>query len=146
MRSRDTKRRIDEILSKIFLKSLFFPKKNNKKLTVKHGKYSILINEYLLNAKCAWSNLNKIKKLHVEKFKVFKKIEKTNDKEKIKQFVKDIENLEFQLQSAWGFPLDRNYHTWYNVPRCTCPKADNRENYGTEFRIIDGNCPIHGGI
>ena len=141
MRIKDAKKWISKILSK-----LFFLRKNNKKLIAKHGKYAVMINERLLNAKNAWNNLDKIKKLHVEKFKVFKKMEKTNDVEKIKQFVKDIENLEFQLQLAWGFPQDRNYHTWYNIPRCTCPKIDNREKCGTEFRIVDGNCPIHGRI
>jgi hypothetical protein len=146
MNRKDIKKWIDEILSKLFSKNLLFPEKNNKKLIVKHGKYSLLINEYLLNAKKAWGNLDKIKKLHVKKFKVFKKMEKTNDVEKIKQLVQDIENLEFQLQLAWGFPQDRNYHTWYNIPRCTCPKIDNREKCGTEFRIVDGNCPIHGRI
>lgn len=56
-----------------------------------------------------------------------------------------VEQMEFALQEAWGFDINRDYHSWwYKVPHCKCPRMDNEDNYGTQYRIIRGDCPVHG--
>lgn len=166
MTNREIKKRIDESplilfskadLYKLFdIKTLEFnnplaswsdffnSKKINKNLFVSYRGYSTIINENLLRAKGAFENLDSIKKLHIEKFKIFKKMEKTNDVEKLRNLANNIESIEYQLQELWCFPKDKNYHFWFDVPKCTCPMSDNMENRGTENRVIDKNCPIHG--
>jgi len=115
------------------------------KLYVKHGKYSCSINYHLLDRQKVWKKLDTIKKLHIEKFKVFEKIEVAKEGE-MAGYVKDIENLEFKLQRAWGFPQDRNFHRWFEVPRCTCAKMDNQDRSGTEYRVYNLDCPVHGNL
>lgn len=59
---------------------------------------------------------------------------------------KDLENLEFAMQRAWGIPESVNHHTWWLYPtQCLCPKMDNRDPaYYGSGKIIVENCPIHG--
>ena len=53
--------------------------------------------------------------------------------------------VEFQLQSAWGFPSDANFHSyWYNLPHCTCPRMDNYDARGEVANYINSGCPVHG--
>lgn len=119
-------------------------KKHDKKLTVEYKGSTIVLNSRLLDRQKAWDNVDEIKSLHLEKLKVFEKMNLTDVKEDLRKSAQEIEQLEFKLQKAWGFPQDRNCHYWYDVPKCTCPKMDNRDNYGTEYRITDLYCPIHG--
>lgn len=118
--------------------------KVDKRLIIKYKDYSVLLSSTLLQGKCAWGNLDLIKKLQIEKFKVFKKMEKTDDKLKLRAFAEEIEQLDFKLQKAWNFPEDRNFHEWYNIPKCICPKSDNKHKSGTEYRVIRETCPVHG--
>jgi hypothetical protein len=47
---------------------------------------------------------------------------------------------------VWGFDQNPNFHHWYTVPKCRCPKLDNAERWGTSYGIVSGSCPIHGGV
>lgn len=63
---------------------------------------------------------------------------------KLRECAARMEEIEFELQKAWGFTPSREFHTyWYQVPHCTCPKLDNKDNVGTSLRIIGDDCPIH---
>lgn len=63
-----------------------------------------------------------------------------------KVVVSMIEGIEYTLQLLWGFPMDRNFHKyWYKINGCTCPKLDNMDVYGTEYRYLNKECPFHGG-
>ena len=63
----------------------------------------------------------------------------------LKKWDNEIKEIEFKLQEAWGFKQDSKYHRyWYDQPLCTCPKMDNKELVGTEHRLIDYRCPVHG--
>lgn len=89
--------------------------------------------------------INILKNLHIGMHETKEKMKETDDKSALRELAFTVENLEFMMQEAWGFPKDRNYHShWLEVPKCTCPKMDNRENYGTKYRVIDGKCPVHG--
>lgn len=59
--------------------------------------------------------------------------------------VKELENLEYELQENWNFTKDKLWHSyWYQLPQCTCPKMDNRERVGTGYAIVTLSCPYHG--
>ena len=122
----------------------------NNILTLPDGN-NIVINEKMLSRQDAWKNLEEIwknleeiKKLHLEKNKVFSKMKKSRKKETLKKLAEEVGQIEFKLQAAWNFPLDKNYHRWFEVPKCTCPKMDNIDMLGTKYRIIAEDCPIHG--
>lgn len=62
-----------------------------------------------------------------------------------KGIVLALEQIEFSMQRLWKFTEDRNFHTWwYQIPGCQCPVSDNRDNFGTEYRVTHYDCPFHG--
>jgi len=68
-----------------------------------------------------------------------------NDKNFLRQCAKEVEELEFQLQESWKFEKDKNYHRyWWTLPKCTCPKMDNEDRFGTDYHVYSSDCPIHG--
>lgn len=86
-----------------------------------------------------------IKKLHVLKARVIEIMENSVTKSALRNGADTITQIEFMLQGAWGFTKDKNFHRWWEVPKCECPKLDNAERYGTEYTITNKDCPIHGG-
>ena len=90
------------------------------------------------------SELRNLKSLHAEKLKYFDLMRETDYKHKLKEYAHEIECIEFEMQKAWHFTQDRNFHEWYKVPKCTCPKMDNADNRGSNRRIIVMDCPVHG--
>ena len=84
-----------------------------------------------------------IKALHAKKFEIFMKMEATDDPDELKLLAKEVVLLEFALQKEWGFPPDEDYHEWYKVPKCSCPKIENtsRAEY---YRAYAPDCVIHG--
>lgn len=65
-------------------------------------------------------------------------------KERKKQIGKRIQQLQYQMQQAWGFDKKRQFHSyWLHLKGCTCPKVDNWQMYGHSY-ILDENCPYHG--
>ena len=71
-------------------------------------------------------------------------MEKAEDRITLRLLNKSIQEIDFKLQELWGFPINSNYHRWWEVPKCLCPDMDNRERYGTKYRVTRGDCPIHG--
>lgn len=71
---------------------------------------------------------------------------KTDEKLILRGLAEEHRENQFKLQEAWGFKKNHLYHDWFEVPHCTCPKADNRERKGTSYQIIDLACPIHGEL
>jgi hypothetical protein len=55
-----------------------------------------------------------------------------------------IRTLDFQLQEAWHFPQDENFHRFWELPHCSCPKMDNEDRWGTEYMIRSVECIFHG--
>jgi hydroxymethylpyrimidine pyrophosphatase-like HAD family hydrolase len=90
------------------------------------------------------SELRNLKALHAEKLKYFDLMRETDDREKLREYAHEVECIEFEMQKAWHFTQDRNFHEWYKVPKCTCPKMDNADNRGSNRRIIVMDCPVHG--
>lgn len=52
---------------------------------------------------------------------------------------------QFSLQRAWGFEEDKNYHRFWDLPGCLCPKMDNNDNYPSGYYYVNFGCPLHGG-
>jgi len=93
--------------------------------------------------------IQKIKDLHCllgDFFEEVKKIDLGADKIKTRNLMDLIEDTEFELQEAWGFPKDARFHThWLRIPGCSCAKMDNLDiAYRGRGKIINGGCPIHG--
>jgi hypothetical protein len=56
-----------------------------------------------------------------------------------------IDKLEFVQQAFWGLSLDPNFHMFWILPHCSCPKAENEHLWGTCVHMHDPDCPIHSG-
>jgi hypothetical protein len=105
----------------------------------------ILNNKLIERQKIDEKVVEKIKSIHRKRIKLFNQIEKENDSEKLKLLAKKIDDIEYDLQDAWGFPRDNKFHSWwYRMPKCTCAKLDNQERLGCEFKVINESCPLHG--
>jgi hypothetical protein len=119
-----------------------------------NNKYAIMckgaIVGYISENLCKKQNLsdetiNLICETHSTKCGLLEDMENTDDKQELRALALQVEEIEFALQRMWGFTEDRNYHRWWEVPKCLCPHWDNRDNYGTPYRIINKECPVHGG-
>jgi hypothetical protein len=88
----------------------------------------------------------KLEGVHAKRIDLFNRIEKETDIVKLHEMAKEIDEIDFELQDGWGFDRDKRYHTWwYRLPKCTCPKMDNKDRLGTDYCIINRDCPLHGG-
>lgn len=56
-----------------------------------------------------------------------------------------FDNLENEQQELWNFGADPNFHRFFDMPGCTCPRMDNEDRLGTPHKVHDSTCPIHGG-
>ena len=63
----------------------------------------------------------------------------------LQKCIQTLEQLEFAMQSLWGFEQNELKHTWWLYPNtCTCPKLDNRDPaFFGRGRIIVEDCPLH---
>lgn len=104
----------------------------------------VVLNDRLVkNQNVSQSDQDVIHRLHELKHYVFQFMEDTDDVDKLKEFAQIVETIEYKLQKHWGFKIDRNYHDWFTVPKCSCPKMDNMDAKGTPYRTISGSCKIH---
>lgn len=104
-----------------------------------------MINQTLVNRqKVSAEDVKKIVKLQTIRKYFYDFIELSDDKEEIRRLDKIITQIEFKLQKLWGFPQDSNRHRWFEVPKCSCPKWDNADSLGSDFRIINPDCILHG--
>lgn len=61
--------------------------------------------------------------------------------------VEYIQEIEYKLQTLWGFHQDHKYHRyWKAIKGCSCPYMDNEDplTFGTGRRIINNDCKWHG--
>lgn len=89
-------------------------------------------------------DVKKIDQLQTLRRYIFDIIDDLDDVERIKELSEFLTELEFKLQGLWGFPKNADYHRWWVIPKCSCPKLDNDDNIGTPWKIYDDNCIIHG--
>lgn len=105
------------------------------------GKY-LSINADLLYKQKAWGNLDKIIHTRVHIMEI---LERDPEGEHA-QILAELEFAEYELQKAWNFPQDKNYHSYqWSLQGCTCPKMDNKDAVGTGIKYTRKDCPWHGG-
>lgn len=89
--------------------------------------------------------LARLRKVHLKRVEIFKEMQKETDVVKLQKYVERVKRLEFQLQAAWGFNRNVDFHSWwYRCPHCSCPTIDNDERVGTSFSVINDSCILHG--
>ena len=105
-----------------------------------------VMNKGLLDSQNCWGNLKKIKELHIKRYELYDKINSEVDSKKLEMLGKDSTELEFQLQELWNFKRDINFHRFWDLPKCRCPKLDNDDTYPFGFYVVSGDCPLHGYV
>ena len=112
------------------------------------GKIRMFINPaFCIKQNITDKDLRKIKQIHIKRLKLFDKIEAENDVVVLHELANKVTDIDFELQDAWGFERDINYHTlWYRTPKCSCAKMDNDDFIGTKYNSINDACPLHGSI
>lgn len=103
----------------------------------------IWLNKNLVDRQNAWKKLDEIAELHHFKKAIYNILEETKDRKLMKSLALDLREIEFKLQETWGFPLDANFHRFWDYPKCECPKIDNYDAY-PHLQYINNNCPLHG--
>ena len=109
------------------------------------GKQIVLNAALIRKQNLSVDDVEKIKQLHLERMKIEYRIEKSSDKLILKELSKKWTENQFLLQDAWGFKRDQNYHKFWEVPKCSCPKLDNLDLYPSAYYWRDVNCVLHGG-
>lgn len=65
--------------------------------------------------------------------------------QQLRLFADLMESVEYNMQRVWKFEQDSKFHSWwYQLPHCSCPSMDNGDRVGTDSRVINMNCPLHG--
>lgn len=74
---------------------------------------------------------------------------------KVLKILSDIvTRTEFHQQELWGFAEDKNYHLFWQMPHCTCDKAENERRWRIlheDYFAYPGpshadDCPYHGKV
>jgi (2Fe-2S) ferredoxin len=110
------------------------------------GSKSVLNENLIIKKQVSKENIKKLVKLHLKLREVYTEMAKTDDPTSLKKLAKKCTAIEFKQQECWGFPKNANFHNWYHVPKCECPKIDNSDMRGTPYQSINLECPIHGKI
>jgi len=121
--------------------------KENAHLVVEYKDKGMILNPRLIKQqKVSDAGIAKLKEIHLERMMLEEEMENTDDPVRLHIMAQEREHIEYRLQRVWGFPEDSDYHRWWEVPKCVCPKMDNADDYPTKYRIIRGDCPVHGQL
>ena len=101
----------------------------------------VLLNWKLaMQNKCSSDDMWNIVILHECRRKIFKDFRANPSYNKQQELVQELEDLEYDLQFFWHFPLDHNWHNWWwHVSGCKCSP----HSYLGETRIISKDCKLH---
>ena len=106
----------------------------------------IIINQHLLNKQDCWNDLETIKELHLKKLKILNVMEHSEDASLLCRHAANVTEIEFKLQEALKFGRNVNMHRFWLLPKCSCPKMDNEDMYGTRYTVINCSCVLHGSV
>ena len=90
--------------------------------------------------------VDKIKELHIELLMTEGQLNTLFNKDDIKAWYSVWEQIQLELQEAWGLEPSINNIPAHHLSLCSCPKAENDNKLGTPFRIIDSNCRLHSAL
>lgn len=110
------------------------------------GKLELNLNKNLVETqKLSELDVDVLKALHCDRLRLFEKMTGTHDSKELKRLALEMKEIEFSMQEAWKFPRDEKKHSWwFQLPKCTCPKMDNRGRWGLGNFIINEECILHG--
>jgi hypothetical protein len=118
-----------------------------KKYSVSYNNTRYYINQTLATKQgLSDETIKSIVDKHIDKLKIYEKMESCTEIDKLKQFAYDVRDIEYDLQELWGFEQNENYHRFWEVPKCTCPVLDNIDRIGTSYQVVSGTCIIHGSM
>jgi hypothetical protein len=113
--------------------------------TITYKGRKIILNRRLIIQKCVHDEtLNEIIKCHKLLIDIDIKLQSTNDKPEINSLLIDWHGVQFILQELCGFKQDINYHEFWRLTACTCPKMDNEDRYPSGYYVYSGDCSLHG--
>lgn len=90
--------------------------------------------------------VEKIMTLHIRKLMIIDAMEACSpmtDGAKLRELADQVTKIEFELQEAWRFPRNIDYHKFWELPHCSCPKMDNNDNWGTPYHVYSEKCILH---
>ena len=93
------------------------------------------------------AGLEEFKCLHQKRVALLRQMEETPAEYTVMlhAFAEALTQIEYETQDAWGFARDKNFHRFWEVPRCCCPRMDNEDAYPTGYYVVNKSCPVHGG-
>lgn len=86
----------------------------------------------------------KLSELYQKKKAVYELMENESLPELLRSYNRSVEIINFEIQKTLHITLNKDFHDWYLVPHCQCPKKENERNTGKPERIYVSYCPIHG--
>jgi hypothetical protein len=104
----------------------------------------ILNSRLVANQGLLKEEIDEILKLHRVRNCCLTLMEISDNKEDLRYLCGVVTQIDFQLQRIWKFKVDSNYHRFWELPKCECPKLDNMDVYGSGHRYIYPGCPLHG--
>lgn len=108
------------------------------------GEPKLTLNRRLLDSQDCWDNLETIKSLHRDRFRIEESLGVVNDIDQLNILTNKWTEVQYNLQTAWGFEMNSNFHRFWEIPACTCPSMDNMDRYPTKDYLISDNCKLHG--
>jgi hypothetical protein len=85
-----------------------------------------------------------IQRLHETRLDIEEAMSKTKNERALKILMNEWTMCQFELQKAWKFPEDINFHQFWTVPHCECPQLDNQDRYPQGPYVYNLSCPVHG--
>lgn len=108
------------------------------------GERVSIVPEALLTQQDCWENLDQIKELHIKRLELYDRIKKEKLPEALKALAEESTEIEFKLQELWKFKRNRDFHKFWELPKCECPVLDNDDRYPYGYYVITCTCPLHG--
>jgi len=121
--------------------------KDEKFDVVVDGKAVLTLNSRLAKIQCvSEEQIRNLKYLHYEKYKLFEQCKVQTDVNLLRMLAAMLELIEYELQRNWNFPLNKNFHKFWNIPGCSCPKMDNEDAFPTGYYVHSDSCLIHSSV
>lgn len=118
-----------------------------KKITVNYKGKKIILSESFINKNNAMNNLKILKSLFLKRMKLYDKMEKTDKQQELRILADKVLKNEYLIQEAYNLKRNNDYFRFWELPKCSCPKMDNREMLGLgKGYIYSSECIIHGNI
>ena len=114
-------------------------------LTIAYKNKNTHLNPVLISLQnLSEADVSLIKRLHMTRMEIECDMEDAPSEYILKGLYSLWWNVQHLLQDAWKFERNDNFIRFWDVPRCTCPKMDNEENYPLGYYVTNMSCEVHG--